>query len=207
MKGSVTIGALLALVHLAGIEGFGIDVDADGALVKFKKIEHLVDGLERIDVGGMSGIHLVDIGGEDAAGTMGGIALVNTEILDSQAANGRGHPTTLVAMIVDAAGLANFPADRHAFEDIVAENEIAGVIALGEKEILVKGFRENGMAKKVILNVFEVELALRDVGEILDPIGDDKLFGGKLFVHGMPHVRVRPDSGRQGNQEIVSVSW
>jgi hypothetical protein len=33
------------------------------------------------------------------------------------------------------------------------------------------------------------------------------LFGGKLFAHGVPHVRVRPRSGRQGNREIVSLPW
>jgi hypothetical protein len=207
MEGSVTVGALLALVHLARIEGLGIDVDADGALIEFGKIEYLVDGLERINVGGMSGVHFVDVGGKDAAGAMAGIALVNAEILDFEAADRRGHPAILAAMIVDAAGLANFPADGQTLEDMVAENEIAGVIALGEKEILVKGFRENSMVKNIILDVLEGELALRDGGKALDPIGDDELFAGNLFVHGVPHIRVRPRGGRRGNREIVSLPW
>jgi len=192
VKWRVAIGALLALVHFAGIEGLGVDVDADGTLVEFGKIEHLVDRLERIDVSGMSGVHFIDLGGKNAAGAMGGIALVDTEILDFQSADGRGHPAILAAMIVDAAGLASFPADRQTLEDIVAEDEIAGVITLGEKEILVESFRENGMTKNVVLDVFEGEFALGDGGQALDPIGDGELFGGELFVHDLPHLRERP---------------
>jgi len=207
MKGSVAIGTLLALVYFARIEGLGIDVDADGALMEFGKIEHLMDGLERIDVGGVSGVHFIDVGGKDAAGALGGIALVDAEILDFEAPDGCGHPAILAAMIVDAAGLAGFPADGQTFKDIVAENEIAGVVALGEKEILVEGFWQSGMVKNIILDVLQGELALRDGGETLDPIGDGELFGGKLFVHGVPHVRVRPLSGRQGKRETVSLPW
>jgi len=36
----------------------------------------------------------------------------------------------LVAMIVDAAVLADFPADGHALEEIILENQIARVAAL-----------------------------------------------------------------------------
>jgi hypothetical protein len=192
VKGRVAIGAFFALIHFAGIERLGVDVDADGTLVELGKIEHLVDGLERIDISGMSGVHFIDFSGKDAAGAMGSIALVDTEILDFQSADGRGHPAILAAMIVDAAGLASFPADGQTFKNIVSEDEIARVIALGEKEIFVEGFRENGMAKNVILDVFEGEFALRDGGQALDPIGDGELFGGELFVHDLPHVRVRP---------------
>ena len=207
MKGRVAISALFALVNLAGIERLGIDVDADGALMEFGKIEHLVNGLQRIDAGRVSGVHFINIGGKHAAGAMNGIALVNAEILDFQAADGRDHPAILIAMIVDAAGLANFPANCQTLEDVVPENQIPGVTAFGEKEVLVEGFRKHGMVKNIILDVFESEFALRDGGEALDPIGDDEVFGDKLFVHGVPHVRVRPDSGRQGNRNSVSLPW
>ncbi len=65
-------------------------------------------------------------------------------------------------MIVDAAGLADLPADGHAFEDIVLEDEIAGVVALGEEAILFDRLRADGMALDVVLDFLESEIALRD---------------------------------------------
>jgi len=38
-------------------------VDADGALVEFGEIQNLMDGLKRVDVRGMSGVHFVDVRG------------------------------------------------------------------------------------------------------------------------------------------------
>ena len=65
-------------------------------------------------------------------------------------------------MIVDAAGLADLPADGHALEDIVLEDEIAGVVALGEEAILFERFGTDGVALDVVLDFFESEIALRD---------------------------------------------
>jgi len=42
-------GALLGGVDHAGVEGTGVDVQADGPLIKFTWIEDTVDGLERVD--------------------------------------------------------------------------------------------------------------------------------------------------------------
>jgi hypothetical protein len=184
----VGVGALLAEIDLARIEGLGINVDADGTLVEFEEIENLVDGLEGIDIGGMGGVHFVNVGGDDATLAVGGIALVDAEVLDLQTANGSGHPTVLVAMVMNAAGLADFPADGHAFEDIVLENEIAGVVSFGEEKIFVESLRTNGMAKDVILNIFDGEIALGNGGETLDPIGDRELLGGHLLVHEAPQI-------------------
>jgi hypothetical protein len=202
----VGVGALLAEIDFARIERLGINVDADGTLVEFEEIENLMDGLEGIDIGGMGGVHFVNVGGDDATLAVGGIALVDAEVLDLQTANGSGHPTVLVAMVVNAAGLADFPADGHALEDIVLENEIAGVVSFGEEEVFVESFRTNGMAKKVALNVFEGEIAFGDGGETFHPIGDRELLGGHLLVHCAPHVPVRPRSGRLGNPEIRAIA-
>jgi hypothetical protein len=166
----VGIRALFAEINLARIERLGIDVDADGALVEFGEIENLVDGFERIDIGRMGGVHLVDVGGDDATRAVGGVALVDAEILDLQPADGGGHPTVLVAMIVDAAELADFPADGHAFKDVVFKNEITSVIAFGEIKIFVEGLRTDGMTKDVVLNILEGEFALGDGGETFDPV-------------------------------------
>jgi len=38
-------------------------VDADGALVEFGEIQNLMDGLERVDISGMGGVHFVDVVG------------------------------------------------------------------------------------------------------------------------------------------------
>jgi hypothetical protein len=196
----VGIGALLAEIDFAGVKRLGINVDADGTLVEFREIKNLVDRFERINVGGMGGVHFVDIRGDDAAGAVGGVALFDAEILDFQPANGSHHPTVLVAMIVDAAELADFPTDGHAFEDFVFEYEIAGVVAFGEEEIFIEGLRTDKMAKDIVLNICECEFAIGDTGETLNPIDDRELFGGNLLVHDVPRI----EFAKQGLQTIIT---
>src|ERR1700722_1069671 len=132
----------------------------------------------------MSAVHFIDFGGNDFAGAAGGVFFFDAEILDSQAADGRGHPTVLIAMVVDAAVLSDFPADRHTLEEIVFENEIASVIPFGEEAVLVEGLRMDGVVNDVVLDIFERKVALGDSGEALDPVGDGELLDGKLFWHG-----------------------
>ena len=132
----------------------------------------------------MGTVHFVDFCGNDFAGAAGCVFLFHTEILDFEAADGSGHPTVLVAMIVDAAVLADFPADGHALEDRVFENEIAGVVAFGEEEVFFECFGADGMVEDVVLDGFESEVALGDGGEAFDPVRDDQLLDGELFWHG-----------------------
>jgi hypothetical protein len=158
----VAIGALFTRVDFASVEGLGIYVDAYGALVEFGQVQDLVDGLERIDVDGMGAIHFVNFRGNDLTGAARGVFFVDAKILDFQAADGSGHPAVLVAMIVDAAVLAYFPADGHALEEVVFENEIAGVVSLGEEKVFVERLGFNGVLDDVVLNNFEREIALGD---------------------------------------------
>lgn len=83
------------------------------------------------------------------------MAVFDTEILDLEAADGGGHPAILVAMIVNAGELADFPADGHTLEEIVFENEIAGVAALGEKRIFFEGVGADVILDDEVLHVFE----------------------------------------------------
>ena len=62
----VTVGAFFELVDFAGIEGLGVNVNADGALIVLGEIENLVDGFERIYVAGIGGVHFVDVGRDEA---------------------------------------------------------------------------------------------------------------------------------------------
>jgi hypothetical protein len=87
-------------------------------------------------------------------------------------------------MIVDAAVLADFPADGHALEEIVFENEVAGVVALGEETIFVEALGAHGVVEDVVLHDFESEVALGNGSEALDPVGDGELLDGELFLHG-----------------------
>ena len=160
-----------------------------------------MDGLERIDVHGMRAVHFVDFGGDDFAGTAGCIFFFDAKILDFQAADRRGHPAVLIAMIVDAAVLADFPADGHALEELVFENEIAGVIPFREKKIFVERFGFDGVLDDVVLDVFESEVALGDSGESFDPVGDRELLGGELFRHGRKIIPPKR-SGETRKEEI-----
>ena len=111
---------------------------------------------------GMGAVHLVDFRGDDLACAARGVFFFDAKILDFQAADGSGHPAILITMIVNPAVLADFPADRHALEEIVFENEIARVIAFGEEEIFFERFGAHGVVDDVVLNVFEREGAIGD---------------------------------------------
>jgi hypothetical protein len=87
-------------------------------------------------------------------------------------------------MIVDAAELADFPADSHAFEHVVLENQVAGVAPFGEEKIFFERFGADGVVENEVLNIFEGEVAVRDGREVLDPVGDGELFDCELFGHG-----------------------
>ena len=132
---NVGVGAFVVVIHFAHVERLRIDVDADCPLVEFGKIEHLVHRFEWVDVGRVSGVHLVDFGGSEMTGAVGRVAIVDAEILHFQTADRRVHPTVLVAMVVNAAELADFPANGHTLEDLVLEDEIARIAALREEKI------------------------------------------------------------------------
>ncbi len=188
VEGNVAVGALFELVDFAGVERLGVNVDADGALIVFGEVENLMDGFEGIDVDGITGAEVVG----------GGVAIFDAEILDLEAADGGGHPAILIAMIVDAGELADFPADGHTFEEIVFENEIAGVAALGEKNIFFEGVGADVILDDEGLDIFEREILGGDGGEILDPVGDGELGGGEIVGHRKPPRNY--NAGRRGNE-------
>ena len=201
VEGNIAVGAFFELIDFAGVERLGVNVNADGALIVFGQIENLMDGFEGIDVDGIGGVHFVDVGrGEPTrAGVVGdGVAVFDAEILDLEAADGGGHPAILIAMIVDAGELADFPADGHTFEKIVFENEIAGVAALGEKNIFFEGVGADVILDDEGLDVFEGEILGGDGGEILDPVGDGELGGGEIVGHRKPPRNY--NAGRRGNE-------
>jgi hypothetical protein len=187
----VAVGAFFALVDFATVKRLGVDVDADGALIEFRQVQNLMNGFEGIDVNGMSAVHLVDFRGSDFAGAAGGVFLFDAKILDFQPADGSGHPAILIAMIVDAAVLADFPADGHALEEIIFENEIPCVVAFGEEAIFFEALGADGVVEDVVLDVFEREVALGDGGEGFDPVGDGELLDGELFWHGRKIITLK----------------
>src|SRR5258706_6743944 len=126
----VGVRALVAQIDFATVKGLRVNVNADGALIEFGKIDHFVNGLDGIHIRRMRGVEIVGIRRNDFASALRGVALIHAVVLHAEAADGRGHPAVLVAMIVDAAVLADFPADGHALEEIVLENQIARVAAL-----------------------------------------------------------------------------
>src|SRR5690242_21802041 len=91
-------------------------------------------------------------------------------------------------MIVDAAELADFPADGHALEDDVFEDEVAGVIAFGPEEIFLDGLGADLMGDDEILDVIESEITIGEGGEFPDPVGDVHLRGSYRIGHKRPRA-------------------
>ncbi len=133
---------------------------------------------------GMCAVHLVDFRGNDFACAAARVFFVDAEILDFQTADGRGHPAVLIAMIVDAAVLADFPTDGHALEEIVFEDEVARVIPFREKKLFFERLGADGVLDDVILDCLESEFAFGNCGQAFDPVGDGELLDGDLFLHG-----------------------
>ena len=102
---------MVAEINFATVEGLGINVHADGALVEFRQVHDFVYRFDRIHIGGMRGVEIVGIRGNNFARAVNGVAAVHAIILNAEPADGRGHPAILIAVIVDAAELADFPAD------------------------------------------------------------------------------------------------
>ena len=158
-------------------------MDADGALVEFGEVHDFVDGLHGIDEGWVGGVELVDVGGSDGAIAGGGIEFFDAVVADAEAADGSGHPAVLTAMVVDAAVLAAFPAEGHALEESVFEDQIAGVAALGKENVGFEAGGLDGMMDDVVLDGFEGEVFFGDGGEAGDPVGDGDLRGGDILRH------------------------
>ena len=139
-------------------------MNAHRALIVFAQVQHLVHRLQRINVGRMPCVHNISVSGNQIAGAamfVFGVLALYAEILHFQAADGSAHPAILVAVIVDAAELANFPANGHAFEDVIFVNQVARVAALGEEKVGFQGFRADRVMQDVVLNVFQCEVAIR----------------------------------------------
>ena len=68
---NIGVGAFIPVIDFAHVEGLRVYVDTDGALIEFGKIQHLMNGLERVDVCGMCGVHFVDVGGSQVTGAVG----------------------------------------------------------------------------------------------------------------------------------------
>jgi hypothetical protein len=103
-------------------------------------------------------------------------------------------------MIVDAAKLADLPADGHTLEKIVFEDKVAGVTAFGEIEIFFERFGADVILDDVILDVFEREIFGGDCGQIFDPVGDGELGGGEVVGHEEPPRNY--NAGRRPNEAV-----
>jgi hypothetical protein len=184
MQGHVRVSSFVGGIDFTSGIGMGIDVDAGGALVEFLKIEDLVDGLFALDCSGMVGVHIVGNAGTDAASAVRAIFAFDAEILDAQFTDGNGHPAVLSTMIVDAADLADFPADGEHFEKIALENQIPGVVALGVKKIWVESADGDVILLEVAFDLGNGEIFAMDFGKAVHPLVDGHLRHGNLL--GLP---------------------
>src|SRR5262249_24299783 len=112
----IEIGAPILQINFAAGEGSRVHVNAHCAAVELRQIDYLVHGLDGIHCGGMVRVHVKGIGGHEPTGGVSGVASLHAEVLHTQAADRHRHPAVLIAVVVDAARLADVPADGHGFE-------------------------------------------------------------------------------------------
>ncbi len=159
----------------------GVDVKAGGALVEFGKIENLMNGLFALDGAGMVVVHVVGDARRNVAGAAGVVLIFNAEILDAQFADGHGHPAILSAMIVNAADLADFPANRDDFEEAAFEDEIPRVMAFGVEEVGLQGFDADLVLLEVFFDFRKSEIFAMNGRKSVDPFIDGELRHGASF--------------------------
>lgn len=179
MQLNFATGALFSGVDDAGIEGAGIDVQTDGALVEFAGIEDAMHGLGGIDGAGLGGIHLDGFGGLDDAFSRGNVLLDDVEILDQQTADGDGHPAILIAVVVDGAGLADLPADGEQFVERSFIDEIASVVLAVPEEIGSERIGIERIRLEELAELFgAIEGGRGEFAEFGDEVLDGDLIGG-----------------------------
>ena len=112
---------------------------------------------------------------------MRGIEIFDAKILHSQAADGRDHPAILFAMIVDAADLADIPADGENFKELAFVDQISGVMAIGVKKVGSQGLRLNGFALGEFEHAGNGEFFFRNGAELFHPFINGDEFH-RLFI-------------------------
>ena len=111
-----------------------------------------------------------------------GIELLHSVVVNLQPADRSRHPAVLIAMVMDAAGLADFPAQRHALEQCILEDQVAGVASLRIENVLFQTGRLHGMLDDIILDGLQSKILFRNGGEARDPVGDDDLSSSNVEV-------------------------
>jgi hypothetical protein len=173
VQGDVAAGTLLRRVDLAGVEGSGVDVEADSALVPLAGIEDRMNRLAGIDGAGIGGIDLDEIGGLDVAAVIVEVLGDDSVILHHELTDRCRHPTVLVAMIVDGADLADVPTNGHQFECLRLVDEVAGIVLAVPEEIRGKTIRVDGTGTQDLTDTVDVgEGALGESFKLLDELLD-----------------------------------
>src|SRR6202034_931579 len=98
------------------------------------------------------------------------VALIDAKILHAQTSDGRNHPAILVAMIVNAADLADIPTNRHHFKEIAFVNQVSRVMALCVKKIGRKSLRLNGFLRGEIKHARNRKFSLGNGAKLLYPM-------------------------------------
>jgi hypothetical protein len=179
MEGDFSAGALLGRVDDAGVEGAGVDVHANSALVEFARVEDAMNRFEGIDGTWLRDVHLDDFGGSDGALAGGNVLVEDVIVFDAEAADGDGHPAILIAMVVDGAGLADFPADGDEFVERSFVDEITGVVLAVPGEVRGKRIRTEGRVLKELTKLFGlIEGGLGKLAELRNKSLDGDLLKG-----------------------------
>src|SRR5215469_2544737 len=175
MQGHVGVRSSVHGINFATGIGMRVDVDAGGALVEFGEVEDLMDGFFALDGAGVVVVHVVRTAGTEIAGALSAVLIFDAKILDAEFADGDGHPAILSAMIVDAADLADFPADGHDFEKIAFEDEISRVVAPGVEEVGLKRVDAELILLEIFFDFRESEVLTMNCGKAFHPLVDGHL--------------------------------
>jgi len=171
--------ALLGGVDDAGVEGTGIDVHADGALVEFARIEYAMDRRERVDGAGVRHVHLDRPGGLDGGFAGGDVLMDDVIIFYEQPADGDGHPAILVFVVVDGTDLADFPADGDEFVESSFVDQVAGVVLAVPSEIGTERiWIDWGILEEFAEFFGLIECGFGELAEFGDELVDGNLFYG-----------------------------
>jgi len=111
----------------------------NGALIGLPRVDDTVHRIAGIDGARMCWRQFHGVRRNEAAFSRGEILKFEMKVFDLEAADGGGHPTILVAMVVHGANLAGLPADGEEFVELGFIDEVARVVLAVPAEIGSEG--------------------------------------------------------------------
>src|SRR5215813_3513991 len=135
MKRHFAILVCLGAIHQTSVKGARIDMQTHRALIKFRKVQHLVNGFFWIYFCWQRLVNIEAVSFFKTAIPRGTVLVQNAKVLHSQPASRNGHPAVLIMMVMNLRDLSDLPTDRQQLKKIVLKDQVSRVMVFAEEGV------------------------------------------------------------------------